>query len=264
MTPEFRTETLAGIEAVQAGLAIAERRLGTASSTSKGGRDLVTDADIAVEDAISALLADRLPIPVIGEDRGRALPSGGAAYWLVDPICGTRNFASAIPLFAVNVALVEAATVQSAVVGDGSTGEIYVAECGLGAWAIRDGSSQRIAPSTASETIVVEDSKCAGARREHAARFTAHVIRQDRWYFRALGTSLALVYVASGRVTAYVDFLATALHSAAGMLVATEAGTAVSDIEGEPWTLDSTSLMVSATADLHTELVEASLAAKAG
>ena len=38
---------------------------------------------------------------------GRRGPDGDRPYWLVDPICGTRNFASNIPLYAVNIALVE-------------------------------------------------------------------------------------------------------------------------------------------------------------
>ena len=38
---------------------------------------------------------------------GDRRPTDGSPYWLVDPICGTRNFASGIPLYCVNLALVE-------------------------------------------------------------------------------------------------------------------------------------------------------------
>jgi myo-inositol-1(or 4)-monophosphatase len=34
-------------------------------------------------------------------------PREGQPYWLVDPICGTRPFASNTPVYCTNVALVE-------------------------------------------------------------------------------------------------------------------------------------------------------------
>jgi myo-inositol-1(or 4)-monophosphatase len=49
-------------------------------------------------------------------------------YWVVDPICGTRNVTSGIPLFAINAALVEDGRVAVSVVGDGPTGDVQVLE----------------------------------------------------------------------------------------------------------------------------------------
>src|SRR5207247_8201578 len=99
--------------------------------------DLVTATDIAVEDAIRGIVGDALGIPVVGEERGGEAPADGSPFWLVDPICGTRNFASGSPLYCVNMALVEAGRVTVAVVGEPSTGEIDVAEGGRGAWGMK-------------------------------------------------------------------------------------------------------------------------------
>ena len=139
---------------------------------------------------------------------------------------------------------------------DPSTDEIQVAERGRGAWAVKDGARRRLRTSEESRTIVVEDGKSSGARRERAAQFTAAVIRADRWHFRSLGSTLALSYVSAGRVSAYVLFWASAVHTAAGTLLATEAGGTLSYIDGRPWTVDSDSVIVSATADLHQELLD--------
>src|SRR4030095_12249507 len=76
---EFRTETELAIEAVALGVRVATARAATASIASKGGRDLVTDADLAVEDAIRALLDSRQTSPVRGEERGGAF-GPGASY----------------------------------------------------------------------------------------------------------------------------------------------------------------------------------------
>src|SRR6266508_2813448 len=143
-----------------------------------------------------------------------------------------------------------------AVVGDPSTGEIDVAEGGRGAWALRDGLRRRLTASDESRTIVIEDGKSKGARREHAAQFTAGAIRADRWDVRSLGTTLALPYLAAGQISAYVVFWVSAIHAGAGSLLVTEAGGTLSDIDGHPWTIHSDSVVASATPDLHRELLD--------
>jgi len=234
---------------------IARRRASAEDITVKDGRDLVTATDVAIEDAVRGIVAGALGFPVIGEERGGAAPVDGSPCWLVDPICGTRNFASGIPLYCVNLALVEGGEVSVAVVGDASTGEIDVAERGRGAWQLRDGARHQLKTSDASRTIVVEDGKSRDARREQAARFTAAAIRADRWDFRSLGTTLASPYVAAGRIAAYVVFWVSAIHAGAGSLLVTEAGGTVSDIDGRPWTIRSDSLVASANPGLHEELL---------
>lgn len=244
------------IEAVERALAIAQRGVGAAGVTAKAGRDVVTVADVAVEDAVRSILAEALRVAVVGEERGGEEPADGALYWLVDPICGTRNLASGIPLYCVNLALVERREVRVAVVGDPSTGAIDVAERGRGTWRSKDSARQRLTTIDASRTIVIEDGKSKESRRAHAARFIASAIRADRWDFRSLGTTLASPYVAAGRIAAYVLFSVSAVHAAAGSLLVTEAGGTVSDLEGRPWTIDSDSFVGSANGRLHAELLD--------
>jgi len=98
-TGKFRSETLVAIDAVMRALTIARRGVGPEDIITKGGRDLVTVADVAVEDAVRRIVADSLGSSVIGEERGGEASAEGSPHWLVDPICGTRNFASGIPLY---------------------------------------------------------------------------------------------------------------------------------------------------------------------
>ena len=253
---QLRPETLVALEAVKRALTIARRGVGAADVTAKDGRDIVTVADIAVEDAVRGIVADALGFPVVGEERGGEAAADGAPYWLVDPICGTRNFASGIPLYCVNLALVERNDVTVAVVGDPSTGATHVAERGRGAWSLKEGARDRLTTSDQSRTIVVDDGKSKGNRREQAAQFATAAIRADRWHFRSLGTTLASPYLAAGRIAAYVVFWISAIHAAAGSLLVTEAGGTVSDIDGRPWTIGSDSLVASANGHLHEELLK--------
>jgi myo-inositol-1(or 4)-monophosphatase len=259
----FRPETRVAIDAAKQAFTIARRGVGADDITAKDGRDLVTVTDVAVEDAVRGIVADALGVSVIGEERGGEASADGPPYWIVDPICGTRNFASGIPLYCVNLALVEGDEVTVAVVGDPSTGEIDVAERGRGAWALRGGGRHPLATSDRSRTIVIEDGKSKSARREQAAQFTAAAIRADRWDFRSLGTTLASPYLAAGRISAYVLFWASAIHAGAGSLLVTEAGGTLSDIDGRPWTLRSDSFVGSASRALHEELLDLARATRA-
>lgn len=98
--------------------------------------DLVTDADEAAEATISAALRAAFPgCVIIGEEGTHKNPgllqSVGSAElaFVVDPIDGTKNFASNLPLFGV----MAAATIRGEIVG----GVIYDPVCRNWAYALR-------------------------------------------------------------------------------------------------------------------------------
>jgi myo-inositol-1(or 4)-monophosphatase len=265
---DLRPATCAAIEAVRGALRLAAESAGSADVHAKAGRDVVTSADVAAELVIRRVLTEATGLPVAGEEHGGKIPADGSACWLVDPICGTRNYASGVPLYAVNVALAARGTVVAAVAGDASTQLVHVAERGRGAWALpqagRDGSMIKLVAGEDSRTVVVEDGKASGERRRHAAAFTGALLRADKWDFRSFGSTLSLAYLASGRVSGYVAFWTdSAVHAAAGSLLVTEAGGTVSDIAGAPWRLDSDSILAAAKAPLHAELLSMITAAHA-
>jgi myo-inositol-1(or 4)-monophosphatase len=257
----FRPEITAAVRAAQQGIELAVGNLGTADASAKDGRDVVTTSDVAVEELVRRLLRDSLGQPVVGEEQGGVPPSDGSAYWLVDPICGTRNYASGMSLYCLNLALVHGHEVIAAIVADASTSEIIVAERDRGAWILKGDEFHNITTSARSQIVVVEDGKAKGQQRDRAAAFAAAVIRADRWDFRSLGTTLSLPYLAAGRIAAYVLFSISAVHSAAGSLLVTEAGGVLSDVDGRPWTVDSSTMLASADETLHDVLL--ALAARA-
>src|SRR4029450_9280881 len=204
----FRPETAVAIEAVRQALTIARKGLSGGKVTAKGERDLVTDSDVAIEEVARRILVGGSQIAVIGEEQGGE-PSA-SRYWLVGPILRAPDFASGVAPYCVNIALVEDGEITVAVVGDPSTDGVDAAERGEGAWRLKDGARTRLAACDRSRTGGVEDGKSKGERRERAARFTAAVMRADRWDMRSLGTTLACPYVAAGRLAAYAVFLGSA------------------------------------------------------
>ncbi|OEV15575.1 inositol monophosphatase family protein, partial [Streptomyces nanshensis] len=90
----------------------------------KGAGDFATAADVAAEKAIlDVLRAARPADAVLGEEGGQqgAGAADGVRQWLVDPLCGTLNYAVGTLLAAVNVALRGGA----AAVADPFGGEVF-------------------------------------------------------------------------------------------------------------------------------------------
>ncbi|HVB27806.1 MAG TPA: inositol monophosphatase family protein, partial [Mycobacteriales bacterium] len=61
---------------------------------------------------------------------------------------------------------------------------------------------------------------------------------------------------ATARIAAYVLFSVSPVHSAAGALLASEAGARVTDLDGNPWSVSSESLVAAADDDLHSEVLD--------
>ena len=120
--------------ALDAGVVIMEVRDGGVEAIDKLDGSPVTIADQRAEALIEEVLARITPaIPVVGEEAvadGR-VPECGAAFYLVDPIDGTRDFvAGKTGEFTVNIALIENGAPVMGVVLAPATGELFAGEPG--------------------------------------------------------------------------------------------------------------------------------------
>jgi fructose-1,6-bisphosphatase/inositol monophosphatase family enzyme len=103
--------------------------------------DLVTDADEAAERRITAdLLKAFANVTVIGEEATEQAPElldglGAAELAIViDPVDGTKNFASGLPLFAVMAGIVMRGEIVAGIIHDPVFGDWAMALRGEGAW----------------------------------------------------------------------------------------------------------------------------------
>ncbi len=247
----MKAETQAAIRAAGIAQRIADSRVGADQITVKQGIDIVTATDVACEDAIRAELASAFPTyAVIGEERGGS-PSATTPYWLVDPICGTRPFASDVPLYCTNIALVDNGAVTVAAVGIGRTGEMVWAERGAGAWMRTAAGECRLTTAEHSHTVWLS------GQTELAANAVRNALLRHQWYVWLFSSTLSYAYLASGRIAGivHIDVLTSPpVHTAAGCLIAEEAGAIVTDLDGRPWTLDTRSLLLAATSAVHRDL----------
>ena len=110
--------------------------------------DLVTEADEAAEAAIAAALHAAFPgCAIVGEEGTHKNPAlletiaGAPLAFIVDPVDGTRNFASNLPLFGVMTAATSRGETIAGVIYDPISDDWACALKGGGAWIEqRDGS----------------------------------------------------------------------------------------------------------------------------
>jgi len=101
---------------------------------------LVTEADSEMQKAMIVSLQQHWPQYVIlGEEmeeaeQQRQLDSDAAGLWVLDPLDGTSNFASGIPVFSVSIALVINSEVVLGLIYDPNRDETFTAIKGEGAW----------------------------------------------------------------------------------------------------------------------------------
>lgn len=248
------------IAAVEAGAAIVRGRFGTSlARIQKAPLDFATDADVSAERAILAVLRAACPADGYqGEELGSSGDSSAGRLWLIDPLCGTVNFAARTPMFAVNVALRAGTRIVAAACADPLTGEVFWTGGG-GAFLRRDGTDTAISPGAATRLVEVNvDPPHPNAGRFLAARMLADPAFTAAFRPRVSSTSLALAWVAAGRRAAYVTDgrLRDNVHFSAGIGLCQAAGCVISGLQGQPLHAGAGGLIASADQQTHAALVE--------
>lgn len=199
--------------------------------------DLVTAADRGAEALIRAHLAEQLPeIPFLGEESGGQMPEAGAC-WVVDPLDGTTNWVSGLPLWCVSIALVSDGRPVVGVVHAPALNETFTVTAGGGAY-LGD-EPIRVAEAADLESTLVVARPSLDRRTGEATNVavSAAVVRQALGV-RGLGVSaLELAWVAAGRFGGFYHHRLQPWDVAAGLLLIEEAGGLVTRPDGQAFDL---------------------------
>ena len=200
------------------------------------------------------------PPPTSGSSaRKKASPAAPAGGWLwtLDPIDGTSNFAHGIPLCATSLALLHDGRPVLGVIDAPFLGQRYHAIEGHGAYA---GEDRLSASSTAQlrDAVVAVGDYATGPRADHKneQRLALTIQLAPRVHrVRMLGTAaLDLAWVAEGRLDASITLGNKPWDTAAGVLLAREAGATVVDADGTAHGFDSAAT-IAAAAPLISQLL---------
>jgi myo-inositol-1(or 4)-monophosphatase len=217
-----------------------------------------TDPVTIVDTETERLLRDRLAQlrsgdPVLGEEIGGpdnlADHADGSVTWVLDPIDGTVNFVYGIPAYSVSVAAqIDGVSVAGAV-ADVIGERVYSAAVGLGAHVSDRQGIQPLrctAVDDLSMALVGTGFAYSERRRTVQAALVAKILPVVRDVRRIGSAAMDLCMVAAGRLDAYYEHGLHVWDSAAGALIAAEAGARV--VVPEPGDPNSTAALVVAAA----------------
>lgn len=202
----------------------------------KGKIDLVTKFDVEVEKILLEELSFMMPEYgfVAEETMTEKTDSRKAVY--IDPIDGTTNFVHGFPFCCISVGVYDGAAGEYGIVYNPVMNELYTAERGYGAYL----NGERIYASEKTDicqclvatgfpySIIRENPK-------EVLEVLNRVLTGTRGVRRAGSAALDLCYTAKGVFDAYYEFNLSPWDIAAGAVIASEAGAAVSGrTEGEP------------------------------
>jgi len=208
----------------------------------KADRSPVTEADVAAEAAIRRVLQGQFPEDGFYGEESAAERLDAECLWLVDPIDGTKSFVREYPMFSTQIALRQRGQLELGVSSAPVYGEIAWAERGQGAWL--DGTRLAVSRIGRFEDATISTGNlktlAAGPRWAALGRMVA---RLDR--IRGFGDFLHYHLLAAGKIEAVIESNIHILDIGALAVIVEEAGGRVTDLEGAPLSLASTSIRAS-------------------
>lgn len=230
--------------------------LGAPQAVSKGGNDFATQMDLDLELSITAKLNDRTGIPVHGEEFGGPDTTRGLT-WVIDPIDGTVNYSSGMPMCCMMLALLSEGVPVVGLTWLPLTDRRYTGY--LNAPLRCNGEElPQLEPVALRDRLVAFGAFNARSGGRFRGDLRADVLRllsSRAGRLRMTGsTGVDMAFTAGGIFGGAVAFSRHPWDNAAGAALVRSAGGIATDLAGRPWTAATDSLVCGAPG-LHTELM---------
>ena len=224
--------------------------------THKGTIDLVTEADVAAEQTVLAMLREA------GGDIGFLAEESHSSYdelplgpvWVIDPLDGTTNFAHGFPFFAVSIAYAEGTVSKVGVVYAPMQDELFCACQGSGAWL--NGRPMQVSGAATLQASLLATGFPYAIEQEVGGVMAAltRLVTRCQGVRRAGAAALDLAYLACGRTDGFWEINLKPWDTAAAMLLVSEAGGRLTTYDGKGYT-PYVPEVVASNGHIHAELV---------
>ena len=245
---------IAGDLVLEAGKVLLDRFRTAKEVTEKGRGNIVTDVDRQVEELILGGLKKEYPeLSILAEESGRS-GKESEYTWLVDPLDGTKNYASGVPIFSVTLALARGDEILLGFTYDPSRKELFRAEKGGGAF-VNDAPMAVSRRSTIQASVIGLDMGYDDEMGHYVLALLA-ALWPGVQAIRILGSAaLGLAYAAAGRIDIYVHHLLSPWDISAGILMSQEAGAAVTNRDSQPVRVSHDRSIIVANPTLHADFL---------
>ncbi|WP_210545478.1 3'(2'),5'-bisphosphate nucleotidase CysQ [Rhodoferax sp. PAMC 29310] len=195
----------------------------------------LTEADLRADATIRQGLEAAFPgMFILSEESRSAGGETADAFFLVDPLDGTKEFLKRNGEFTVNIALVQQGVPVAGVVCAPALGQLFYAALGLGAWTQTAGGAPKALQ--VEPWLPAAPLRVIGSRSHGGDKLAAWLVTLSCQHsFVAAGSSLKFCRIAQGQADIYPRFGPTSQwDTAAAQCVLAEAGGAVIDLAGSP------------------------------
>lgn len=198
----------------------------------KGSRDLVTTADITVENFFKEKLNKYFPeIPLIGEETSTGERFESA--FILDPLDGTTNFAHRYPAFCISIAYIENGKIMEGWVYNPVLKEFFYGKDGKGAF-LNDKKISVSKTNNLKQSLLATGFPYLDEYMPQILNYFNHILPYCQGIRRGGSAALDLCYTACGRFDGFFELGLKPWDVSAGILFIREAGGTVTDIFGKP------------------------------
>ena len=224
-------------------------------SNKEGINNWVTEADHAAEKAIIDVIKTAFPGHFILSEEAGEIVTDSNIKWIIDPIDGTINFASGIPLCCVSFGIEKNGEMILGAVYNPFINELFLAEKGKGASL----NGKKISVSKKTELLhscLVTGFPYSYLDMPHGPLEVFEKFVRKGVPVRRLGSAaIDLCWVAAGRFEGFFEHSLSPWDTAAGYLIVEEAGGRVTDMNGDKYSPYQKKL-VATNGLIHDELIE--------
>jgi myo-inositol-1(or 4)-monophosphatase len=214
--------------------------------------DIVTEADHQADRIIKTVIENEFPEHAVFSEESEYVEGSSPYKWVIDPLDGTGNFAHGNPNYSVSIGLLEGDTPVMGVVYVPETDELFHARAG------GDAYENDVELSTTDRDRLDESMLLSGYDPDGS--FLAHYYQTARGVRRLGSAALNLCYLASGSADAVWEYDTYPWDIAAGVVIARAAGATLTDVNGDPYSLefdaDGRKELLGSNGPLHPALLE--------
>lgn len=224
----------------------------------------VTAADRGAEQLLRRRIAERYPgHAILGEEFGGERSRDAEHLWLLDPVDGTASFAIGLPLFGTLIGYMRRGQSCVGVIGAHALGETIYAATGQGCWYRRNGGApQRVRTSAVTDLADAFVVATGLELTDLDPRDRVPSVRLSQLYsearrFRWSGDCVNYALLCQGRIDVALDPRMNPWDIAAVVPCVREAGGVLTSVDGNEDVVWQSSLVASANAALHANVLRA-------
>ncbi|MEC1521005.1 inositol monophosphatase family protein [Neobacillus niacini] len=224
--------------------------------TKSNPNDLVTNIDKEIEQFFIHKI--RITFPnhrILGEEGlGDKVNNLDGVVWIIDPIDGTMNFIHQQRNFAISLGVYENGIGKVGIIYDVAHDELYHAIAGKGAF-MNDTELPILNKVTLKEAIIALNATWVMENHRIDHNLLIPLVKEARGT-RSYGTAaLEMVFVATGRVDAYISMRLSPWDVAAGAVIIEELGGVVTNLRGNKLDFLSNDSLLVAKQGLHQTII---------